>query len=37
MGFNSLECDKVRIYAGVWGGKAGRFWMDDLAIEEVGC
>jgi hypothetical protein len=36
MGFNSLEYGKVNIYAGVWGGKAGRFWMDDLAVEEVG-
>jgi len=36
MGFNSLEYGKVNIYAGAWGGTAGRFWMDDLAIEEVG-
>ncbi|MCH5373644.1 MAG: hypothetical protein JJ992_06680, partial [Planctomycetes bacterium] len=36
IGFNSLEYDKVRIYAGVWGGKDGRFWLDDLKIEEVG-
>ncbi len=36
IGFNSLEYDKVRIYAGVWGGKEGRFWVDDLKIEEVG-
>jgi hypothetical protein len=36
VGFNSLEYDKVRIYAGVWGGKEGRFWLDDLKIEEVG-
>ena len=35
MGFNSLDHDKVRIYAGVWGGKAGRFWIDDLQVEEV--
>jgi hypothetical protein len=35
MGFNSLNYDKVRVYAGVWGGKAGRFWIDDLQIEEV--
>jgi hypothetical protein len=35
MGFNSLDYEKVRIYAGVWGGKAGRFWIDDLEIEEV--
>jgi hypothetical protein len=36
MGFNSLDQNKVNIYAGVWGGKAGRFWMDDLEVEEVG-
>lgn len=36
MGFNSLEYDTVRIYLGAWGGKAGRFWVDDLSIEEVG-
>ncbi len=35
MGFNSLDHDKVRIYAGVWGGEAGRFRIDDLRIEEV--
>ena len=36
VGFNSMEYDKVRLYAGVWGGKDGRFWLDDLRIEEVG-
>jgi len=36
MGFNSLDYDKVRIYLGVWGGVSGRFWVDDLKIEEVG-
>ncbi|UCF17739.1 MAG: hypothetical protein JSW59_09800, partial [Phycisphaerales bacterium] len=36
MGFNSLGYDKVRIYLGVWGGVSGRFWVDDLEIEEVG-
>lgn len=36
MGFNSLEYNKVRIYVGVWGGKSGRFWIDDLDVEEVG-
>jgi len=35
MGFNSLEYDKVRVYAGIWGGKGGRFWVDDFEIEEV--
>lgn len=34
--FNSLSFDKVRLYAGVWGGKSGRFWLDDWSIEEVG-
>jgi len=36
MGFNSLDYEIVRIYAGAWGGKAGRFWIDDLELEEVG-
>jgi hypothetical protein len=36
MGFNSLDYDTVRIYAGAWGGQAGRFWVDDIEIEEVG-
>ena len=35
-GFNSAAYDKVRIYAGVWGGQAGRFWLDNFQIEEVG-
>jgi hypothetical protein len=36
MGFNSLNYDKIRIYVGAWGGESGRFWVDDLNIEEVG-
>jgi len=36
MGFNSLGCDTARVYIGVWGGKSGRFWIDDIQIEEVG-
>jgi hypothetical protein len=36
MGFNSAAYEKVRIYAGVWGGKSGKFWLDDFRIEEVG-
>ncbi|MDD3468668.1 MAG: hypothetical protein PHE53_01650 [Thermoguttaceae bacterium] len=27
---------KIRIYAGIWGGEAGRFWLDDLSIESIG-
>jgi len=36
MGFNSLHYDTVRIYMGAWGGQSGRFWIDDLSVEEVG-
>lgn len=36
LGFNSLNYERVRIYAGVWGGVSGRFWVDDFAVEEVG-
>ncbi|MHC4508976.1 MAG: hypothetical protein ACYTAO_08455 [Planctomycetota bacterium] len=36
MGFNSLDYDKVRIYVGAWGGVSGRFWVDELNVEEVG-
>ena len=36
MAFNSLEYDRVKLYAGMWGGKAGRLWLDDLKIEELG-
>jgi hypothetical protein len=34
--FNSLGFDTVRLYAGVWGGKSGKLWLDDWTIEEVG-
>jgi hypothetical protein len=34
--FNSLELDKVSLYAGLWGGKAGKIWLDDWSVEEVG-
>jgi len=33
--FNSFQYDKVKVYIGVWGGKAGKFWLDDLALEEM--
>ncbi len=33
--FNSAKGD-VRVYAGLWGGKTGKVWFDDLAIEEIG-
>ena len=34
--FNSLEEKKVRLYAGMWGGRAGKIWLDDWSLEEVG-
>lgn len=34
--FNSASFESVRIYAGMWGGRSGKLWMDDWAIEEVG-
>jgi hypothetical protein len=33
---NSLDVDTINLYAGVWGGKKGKFWLDDFSIEEVG-
>jgi hypothetical protein len=36
MVFNGMEYDLVRIYAGLWGVKAGRLWLDELNIEELG-
>jgi hypothetical protein len=34
--FNSLEAKKVNLYLGVWGGKRGKIWWDDLRIEPAG-
>ena len=34
--FNSMDAEEVRLYAGLWGGREGRFWLDDLEIEELG-
>lgn len=33
---NTPDDGLVKLYAGVWGGKAGRVWIDDLTVEEVG-
>jgi len=33
---NSLDYESINLYAGVWGAKEGKFWLDDWAIEEVG-
>jgi hypothetical protein len=34
--FNTLDADKVGIYAGLWGGKSGKVWLDDWTVEEIG-
>ncbi|HTL17223.1 MAG TPA: carbohydrate binding domain-containing protein [Patescibacteria group bacterium] len=34
--FNSLDSEKVSLYAGLWGGKGGKLWIDDWSVEEVG-
>lgn len=33
--FNSLEHSQVNFYCGVWGGKSGKIWLDDVQCEEV--
>lgn len=33
--FNSGEHSRVKVYAGVWGGKTGKFWLDGFRIEEM--
>ena len=34
--FRAPEEGKTRLYAGVWDGEDGRFWVDDLTVEPVG-
>jgi hypothetical protein len=33
--FNSLDQGEVQVYAGQWGGQAGKLWLDDLKLEEL--
>lgn len=33
--FNSGSLTSVRLYGGLWGGKAGRLWFDDLTFRPV--
>jgi hypothetical protein len=33
--FNSLDQSEVQLYAGLWGGKSGTLWLDDLVLEEL--
>jgi hypothetical protein len=34
--FNSLDATQVRLYLGMWGGKTGKLWVDDLSLNEIG-
>jgi hypothetical protein len=34
--FNSLEFSEVNLYLGIWGGKGGKIWWDDVRIEQGG-
>ncbi|MGA2864868.1 MAG: carbohydrate binding domain-containing protein [Verrucomicrobiota bacterium] len=34
--FNSLNYNRLRLYAGLWGGKTGKVWLDDWSVEEIG-
>lgn len=33
--FNSQDNDEVTLYAGVWGGKSGAVWVDEVRLEEL--
>ncbi|MBR4751750.1 MAG: hypothetical protein IK077_08320 [Thermoguttaceae bacterium] len=34
--FRVPEDGKIRVYAGIWGGTRGRFWIDDVQVEPLG-
>lgn len=34
--FNSGEATEAYLYVGTWGGKHGKFWVDDCSIKETG-
>ena len=36
LAFNTLRNSDVMLYMGVWGGRTGKLWWDDLSIEEIG-
>lgn len=36
MTFNSLEAEQVNLYFGIWGGRQGTLWWDDVRIEPAG-
>ncbi len=34
--FNSGDNEELRFYTGLWGGRSGKLWIDDMELEEVG-
>jgi hypothetical protein len=34
--FVNVKEKELRVYAGVWGGKRGKFWLDDLRVSAFG-
>lgn len=34
--FNSLNATQTNLYIGVWGGKSGKLWIDDVRLQPVG-
>ena len=34
--FNSLDASEVNLYLGVWGGRGGKIWWDDVRVEPGG-
>ena len=34
--FNSGDNEKLKIYGGLWGGRSGKLWVDDLSVQELG-
>ena len=34
--FNSFDETAANLYLGLWGGKEGKIWWDDLKVEEIG-
>ena len=33
--FNSLDHSEVKLYIGIWGGRDGTLWVDDVSVREV--
>ncbi|MFO0929372.1 MAG: hypothetical protein U0736_20485 [Gemmataceae bacterium] len=34
--FNSLDETEINLYAGIWDGRSGTIWVDDLKLEQLG-